>query len=424
MKGTKKSLTVPEILPLEYPPRVHAPHLRTGTSANRLVRLVANTVVGPQQRLDFAYDHQGRRITKRVWNNTTRTGALAVDQKFLCDGWNLVAVLGADTTLLRSFAWGTDLSGTFQGVGGVGGLLWIHDLSTLNNQPSTHFVAHDGNGNVSLLVNAADGTDSARYEYGPFGEVIRATGPMAKSNPFRFSTQYQDDETDLVCYLHRYYNPSAGRWLSRDPLGERGGANAYGFIGNEPVNDVDVLGLLAASVVSVEYSGHGSAEKNGASSQYVAIDNLIKGQVPLKASDSEPAASVTATLDDSFNADIRAWTMLSAVKSLTALQMSTDLKGDITVSCPCPFRRVRANWSVSAALRGTGGNATSTFEGNNATTAWNKPSVTRSGSVYKALDSSYRARFRFVLGQTWYDTLKSSPTTSHVNVHASVECIE
>ena len=45
---------------------------------------------------------------------------------------------------------------------------------------------------------------------------------MAKANPIRFSTQYTDDETDLVCYLHRYYNPSTGRWLSRDPIGEVG----------------------------------------------------------------------------------------------------------------------------------------------------------------------------------------------------------
>src|SRR5208283_3739186 len=50
---------------------------------------------------------------------------------------------------------------------------------------------------------------------GPFGEVIRATGPMAKANPFRFSTKYQDDETDLLYYGYRYYNPAMGRWLSR-----------------------------------------------------------------------------------------------------------------------------------------------------------------------------------------------------------------
>jgi hypothetical protein len=38
---------------------------------------------------------------------------------------------------------------------------------------------------------------------GPFGEVIRATGPMAKTNPFRFSTKYQDDQTDLLYYGYR-----------------------------------------------------------------------------------------------------------------------------------------------------------------------------------------------------------------------------
>ena len=44
---------------------------------------------------------------------------------------------------------------------------------------------------------------------------------MAKANPFRFSTKYQDDEPDLY-YGYRYYNPSTGRWINRDPLDERG----------------------------------------------------------------------------------------------------------------------------------------------------------------------------------------------------------
>ena len=45
---------------------------------------------------------------------------------------------------------------------------------------------------------------------------------MAKANPFRFSTKYQDDETDLLYYGYRYYNASTGRWISRDPLEEAG----------------------------------------------------------------------------------------------------------------------------------------------------------------------------------------------------------
>ncbi len=243
MKGTIKSLTVPKILPVEYPPPIPAPHTRTGTSVNRLVRLVANTVVGPQQQLDFAYDHQGRRTSGRVCSNTAGAGTSGLDQKLRYDGWNLVAVLGADNSLLRSFVWGTDLSGTLQGAGGVGGPLGIYDLSTLNNQPSTHFASYDGNGNVTMLVTATNGTETARYEYGPFGEVIRATGPMAKANTFQFSTPYPDDETDLLYYGYRYYNASTGRWINRDPLAEAGGLNLQAFVSNDPEDRVDKLGL-------------------------------------------------------------------------------------------------------------------------------------------------------------------------------------
>jgi len=65
---------------------------------------------------------------------------------------------------------------------------------------------------------------------------------MAKANPFRFSTRYQDEETGLVYYGHRYYDASTGRWLGRDPIGENGGRNLYGFLDNDPANFVDVLG--------------------------------------------------------------------------------------------------------------------------------------------------------------------------------------
>jgi RHS repeat-associated protein len=157
----------------------------------------------------------------------------------------------------NSFMWGSDLSGSIQGAGGVGGLLKVayYGAATTNC-----FVAYDGNGNVSALINAADGTTSANYEYGSFGEVIRATGPMAKLNPFRFSTKYDDDESDFLYYGYRCYNPSTGRWLGRDPLQELGAqtqitnmcgsdtvlpdGNLYGYVANSSVNDFDCLGLV------------------------------------------------------------------------------------------------------------------------------------------------------------------------------------
>ena len=42
---------------------------------------------------------------------------------------------------------------------------------------------------------------------------------------------------------YRFYSPNLGRWLSRDPLGEFGGQNLYGFVQNAPLHYVDPFGL-------------------------------------------------------------------------------------------------------------------------------------------------------------------------------------
>ena len=46
----------------------------------------------------------------------------------------------------------------------------------------------------------------------------------------------------LYYYGYRYYDPSTGRWLSRDPLGELGGLNPYHFVFNDPISQMDYLG--------------------------------------------------------------------------------------------------------------------------------------------------------------------------------------
>ena len=208
---------------------------------NRVVTLTTNTAVGPRQSIKFEYDWRGRRIHKQVWPNASWNGTPTNDVKFVYDGWNLLAELNAtNNAVIRSFMWGSDLSGTSQGAGGVGGLLVV---VYKGEQTTNCFVAFDGNGNVAALADAGSTNILAQYEYGPFGEVIRATGPMAKANPFRFSTKYQDDETDLLYYGHRYYNASTGRWLSRDPIQEQAGLNLYAFVGNDSVCAIDALGL-------------------------------------------------------------------------------------------------------------------------------------------------------------------------------------
>jgi RHS repeat-associated protein len=198
-------------------------------------------------KLDFQYDDKGRRIQKIV---STFNGSSYIAQstnRYLYDGWNLLARFNQSGSLVQSYVWGSDLGGAMNDSGGIGGLLLVNDCVT----NGVSFVACDGNGNVSGLVKAADGANLGVYEYGPFGEVIRATGLMAKPNPFRFSTKYQDDETDLLYYGYRFYSAGLGKWMSRDPAGEKGGLNVYGFVYEDPIDNVDPVGLAGCSQADI-----------------------------------------------------------------------------------------------------------------------------------------------------------------------------
>jgi RHS repeat-associated protein len=217
---------------------------------NRLIAMTNNTGVGPRYGLAFAYDPQGRRIQKFVATN----GVTIYSDKFLYDGWNLVAILNPQSSILESFMWGTDLSGSMHGAGGVGGLL---EVSYYGTQTTNCFPAFDGNGNVMAYINVADGTSVAQLDYDPFLNVIRATGPMANLIPFLGSTKYYDWESGLYYYGQRYLRD--GVWPSRDPLQEIGGLNLYGFVGNNPLCRLDIIGLsLPEDLILHYYFGGGS----------------------------------------------------------------------------------------------------------------------------------------------------------------------
>ena len=199
-------------------------------------------------------------VTKIVWDGPPSPRGIG----FGAAGWLLVAdppspsvasedlrLDGLDSdALVRTYTWGLDLSGTFQGAGGIGGLLMVDD--------------------------AEGDSIAAHYEYDPYGRKIVATGAYADDNPWRFSTKYLDTvdpgdpDASLLYYGYRYLSPRLGRWMSRDPAGEEFGFSivargyaglnatmccgdladdefgshvarlAYGFVGNHPPDCLDL----------------------------------------------------------------------------------------------------------------------------------------------------------------------------------------
>ena len=233
----------------------------TWDAENRLVALqtlsaVATSFPALNQRLEFTYDGQGRRISKKVYSWNSTAWVLGTSTRFLHDGWNLLAELNAlnSNAVVGTYVWGSDLSGSSQGAGGVGGLLFSN-FSLLSS--TSYASAYDGNGNTIGLVDMATGAKSATYDYNAFGETIQSDGVASVANHFRFSTKYTDDETGLLYYGYRFYQPTTGRWPSRDPMEEEGGINLFSFNYNSPINSIDPLGnqTFKASVTHTLFPG-------------------------------------------------------------------------------------------------------------------------------------------------------------------------
>jgi len=68
-------------------------------------------------------------------------------------------------------------------------------------------------------------------------------GPIGGPVGFGGQFGYYWDYPELLLLGHRYYNPNDGRFLTRDPIGYKGGINLYGFAGNNPVNESDPSGF-------------------------------------------------------------------------------------------------------------------------------------------------------------------------------------
>lgn len=113
---------------------------------------------------------------------------------------------------------------------------------------------------ASESITVGEGTTGADPEKGPPDDPDGGTpaiSPRPPKPPDPTNTRViggliADRGHRVNYYGYRDYEPFSGRWLSRDPIGERGGVNLYGFVGNNPVRRVDYLGLA----VTVDLGGN------------------------------------------------------------------------------------------------------------------------------------------------------------------------
>jgi RHS repeat-associated protein len=157
-------------------------------------------------------------------------GSLTNETRFVRHGLLPLQERNSANNVTREYTWGLNMGG------GIGGLL------NVKQGGQNYSYLYDGKGNVTALIDSYE-TTTVTYTYDAFGNLMVKTGSL--DQPFQFSTKRYDSQTGLSYYGYRYYSPVLGRWITRDPLGEAGGINLYGFVGGNPVNWVDPSGLDA-----------------------------------------------------------------------------------------------------------------------------------------------------------------------------------
>lgn len=197
----------------------------TYDAENRLKSIQYTDSGNVVHRTEYYYGGDSMLAQAKKYDN----GVLVSDTMLVKAGFLPLQERDGNNAVTREYTWGLNLGG------GVGGLL------NLSQNGNNYSYLYDGKGNVTALLDSLQSV-VASYRYDVFGKPLKKTGTL--DQPYRFSTKQYDEQTGHYGFGYRFYSPSVGRWMTRDPLGEAGGANLYQMVGNNPINYIDPLGLM------------------------------------------------------------------------------------------------------------------------------------------------------------------------------------
>ncbi|MEG4917668.1 RHS repeat-associated core domain-containing protein [Microcoleus sp. B7-D4] len=170
----------------------------------------------------------------RAWKQDENLDATS-RKYFLYDNGNVICELNAGGTVVARNAFAPD--GLVSRVAGS----------------TTLFYLFDQQGNVVNILDE-DNEDAIFFAYNAWGirnYDLNVPGKGALKQPFSYNGKwgyYRDSETELYYCQNRFYDPSVGRWLTRDPIGFTGGINLFGYCGSRPVGFIDRDGLVAFQI--------------------------------------------------------------------------------------------------------------------------------------------------------------------------------
>lgn len=107
---------------------------------------------------------------------------------------------------------------------------------------ANYFYLTDHLGSVRQVTDSS-GNVVARFEYDPYGRRTQTYGTLQVD--IGFTGHFHHGPSGLIFAPLRIYDPETGRWISRDPIQERGGLNLYAYCGGDPVNLYDGTGFAA-----------------------------------------------------------------------------------------------------------------------------------------------------------------------------------
>lgn len=122
---------------------------------------------------------------------------------------------------------------------------YVYGLGVISKIVGTtaYFYQYDGLGSTVAITDKT-GAVVNKYAYDDFGNLA-TNSTETVANPFKYVGKFgvATDLPDLLYMRARYYSPSVGRFINKDPIGLAGGMNLYAYVGNNPLSWIDPGGL-------------------------------------------------------------------------------------------------------------------------------------------------------------------------------------